>query len=202
MGHLMRLRGVNISQSTRANYRNRWVTDPASKARILYIKGSRNRTMATWLTQLGRQYDGAAHHNPLTKAFAVPKEIAYASVMESLVRNHQCISLLTDNMSGRGDLCSSHFNPRGFVRWVMMENLGTICTTGPIQSTVTNADIQGWFFTPRFDKARDIVKLAREWLIEEVDNANKAGTLQERYEESRAIRATKASALSRTLTDW
>lgn len=93
---------------------------------------------------------------------AIPVSIQFSAILEKMIQSDNYgIYFMSDNVAGTGDQHDGAFTTRAFAEWLRAENLGTLQTTGPIQSRRTGHDIQGWMVTLHFRNSRVRVKRAR-----------------------------------------
>jgi hypothetical protein len=127
---------------------------------------------------------------------AVPLDTMFTAVLQSVPK--QALIYLTDNMSGEGDVYLGSFTTRSFKKWYVDNELGAIVTSGPVTSTRTQKQIQGWILTPNWPTINKLIKIEHEKLLQFVKDTNNdpriksinQSRINERVHDARRLAAT------------
>ncbi len=86
------------------------------------------------------------------------------------------VYFLSDNVHNQGDVHLGGFATRHFVKWLQLNELGSVVSTGPVQSLRTGHNIQGWMFTPNWGVIREGIGKVKEGYISRIKEINSADT--------------------------
>ena len=139
-------------------------------------------------------------HHYYFKPMAVNANIAFSSILDNCRESHYAIYFLSDNMSNEGDVHNGQFNTKNFVNWLVINNLGSFHTSGPVTSHVTSRPIQGWIWVPHWPSISDKIKLERDNLEKLIKELNSDKKLKEKGQIKISTQAREARAFASTLT--
>ena len=197
---IARLWGQDTTEASRNRAVKRWY----NYSKNLTVYDAKGYSLETTLKYLQRGPIPANCPHTKTPLYnlwhggAVPVHIAFAAVVESMC--DQSLIFLADNVDEEGDVHMGLFTTRAFVKWFKENNLGFAITGGPVQSTRTVNNIQGWVLHPNWKRCNTVIKNAKEELQEWIKEMNSDARIKQDVESAYAATANETAELQRTLT--
>lgn len=199
---IFRLWGIDINDAQHKTTINNWLNafeaDENPVARSNGLLSCTELLAETRLDLLVKRLQ--SQHYRADELAAVPLDTAFAMTLEGIPK--QALLFLADNMSNTGDVHTGSYTTRAFQRWFVENDLGSSITSGPVQSTRTAQNIQGWILTTNWKQINRIIKREQESLVTYIKEINNDPRIKAASQARRKEEGVRSKELKRIVCGW
>ena len=142
---------------------------------------------------------------PSCSYFALDQEDSFIALIETLGKSSpQALYLMTDNIEGVGDVHTGPYSTKHFAQWLGRMGIVGISTPGPVKSTRTGAEIQGWVANFPWESRgiKEPIADLRDRVINAIKEINNSDAIKENYQRERSKDAKLNGELRTKLSGW